>query len=132
MTRTLSVEAMKMTTAVTELEFCFASAAALSLNLAPCLVVDACQSKRRDDREYHGFYWRSRGSRDRIQRVGESIKDGLSVEQVDLDSGKVVALFPSLRKACEATGVSRCSVRRVLSRNGQRIFLEMERFRRLA
>jgi hypothetical protein len=101
----------------------YSSASAASLEsaggLVPSLIIDACQSKRRDDREYKGYYWRFQGSKDRILREGESIKEGIPVEQIDPKTLEIVNVFPSSRKAYEVTNVSRGNIRRVLERRGK-------------
>lgn len=115
------VEALDRTTAQVRHTFSSASAAALHLSgkPSPYSIITACQSKRRDDREFLGYYWRFQGSKDRILRVGEAIRDGVAVEQVNLETGEVIEVFPSGRKAHEKTGVSRVVIRRVLERRGK-------------
>lgn len=81
-------------------------------------IVFACKSKTRDEREHRGFFWRFHGSKERILRLGESIKDGIAVEQICLTTGKLLTTFPSSRKASEKTGVNRPVIRRVLERRG--------------
>ena len=116
-----AVEALERTTANVAMSFSSASAASLheSTHFVPSLIVTACESKRRDDREYQGYYWRFQGSKDRILRVGESIREGVAVEQVDLTTGNIIEVFVSSRKAAEKTGVSRCALKRVLERRGK-------------
>lgn len=115
-----AVEALKRSTAEVAMSFSSASSASLEKpGLVPSRIIQACQSKRRDDREHLGLYWRFQGSKDRILRVGESIKVGIPIEQVDLQTGEIIEVFPSSRKAYEKTGVSRGTIRRVLERKGK-------------
>ena len=114
-----AVEALEMTTAEVRYAFSSASAASREMKGLPLHIIEACQSKRRDDREYRGFYWRFKGCKDRILRAGEGVKEGLPVEQVSLETGQIIATFPSARKAAEKTGVDRCALRRVLKRKGK-------------
>jgi hypothetical protein len=101
--------------------FSSASVASRALKGSPQAfrIVNACQSKRRDDREAGGFFWRFQGSKDRILVVGENINDGVPIEQINLETKRVMKLFSSSRLAAEQTGVSRCSIRRVLDRKGK-------------
>jgi hypothetical protein len=46
-------------------------------------------------------------------------KDGIAVEQVDLETNEVIAVFHSARQASARTGISPCSIRRVLDRKGE-------------
>lgn len=120
-----AVEALHRTTAEVARTYTSAADAALELSkgrdrkLQPALILDACQAKRRDDREVLEYYWRFEGAKDRILRFGEGIKEGIAIEQVDLESGAIIKVFPSSRKATEKTGVSRCSIKRVLERRGK-------------
>jgi len=118
-----AVEALKRTTAEVAHTFSSASAASLQSSMGglvlPSCIVKACQSKQRDSRQYHGFYWRFQGCKDRILRVGESNKDGIAIEQVDPETGKIIETFSSTRKAFEMTNVSRCVIKRVLERRGK-------------
>lgn len=118
-----AVEALEMTTAEVVRTFSSASQASLedtiSANLVPSRIIEACRSKRRDERECGGYYWRFKGSKDRILRVDEGVKEGIPIEQVDLNTGEIIEVFSSARKAHEKTGVSRCSIRRVLDRKGK-------------
>jgi hypothetical protein len=82
-------------------------------------IIEACQSKRRDDREHRGYYWRFKGSKDRILRVGEAVNDGIPIEQADLETGEIINTFSSGRKAFEATGVGRIVIKLVLERRGK-------------
>ena len=116
------LEALERTTL--DVVYTFSSSSAASMgkelsNVVPNRVIEACQSKRREDREYRGYYWRFQGSRDRILRLGESIKDGIPIEQINLKTGEVIQTFSSQRKAYEKTGVARCSIRRVLEQKGK-------------
>jgi hypothetical protein len=124
------VEALDRTTAQVVKTYPSASAASIDFltfgrscsgMLLPFRIMHACQSKRRDDREYKGFYWRFQGCKDRILRVGEAIKDGIPVEQVDIVIGEVIETFPSGRKAAEKTGVCRGVIRRILERRGKAV-----------
>lgn len=112
------VEALEMTTTDVKHQFSSAAAASFHFKVSPSQIIDACQTKQRDGRECSGFYWRFHGCKDRILRLGEAIKDGMSIEQISMETGEVLATFSSIRKACEETGVSRCSVQRVLRRKG--------------
>eukprot|EP00978_Attheya_sp_CCMP212_P009562 scaffold22653_cov53-Attheya_sp.AAC.4 len=116
-----AVEALKRTTVEVAHIFSSASAASLEsrLELAPSCIVEACQSKQRDSREYHGFYWRFQDCKDRILRVGESVNNGIPIEQVDAQTGKIIETFSSSRKAYEKTNVSRCIIKRFLERRGK-------------
>lgn len=82
-------------------------------------ILDACQTKLKNGREYAGSFWRFFGAKDRILRADECVTDGIPIEQVDLETNEVVETFPSSRQADERTGVSRCSIRRVLDRRGK-------------
>lgn len=118
-----AVEALERTTAEVAKSFSSASAAALELpgngRTVPWRIIEACQSKRRDDREYKGYYWRFLGCKDRILRVGEAVNQGIAIEQLDPETLEVIATFPSARKAKEKTGVDRGTIRRVLDRRGK-------------
>lgn len=114
------VEALDRKT--TEVLLSYSSASAASLDQArfkPFRIVECCLSKRRDDREYLGYYWRFKGSKDRILRAGEAINEGIPIEQLDLTTNEVIKVFRSSRQAYEETGVSRCSIKRVLERRGK-------------
>lgn len=115
-----AVQALDRATAEVVMTFSSASAASLeSCGRVPNILVTACQSKGRDDRECNGFYWRFQGSKARILRAGEAVNAGIPIEQVDLGTGEVVETFASSRKAFEKTKVSRCSIKRVLERRGK-------------
>lgn len=112
-----AVEALRTTTAEVIRSYSSASAASLeSKDFTPSLIIEACKSKRRDDRQYKGYYWRFEGCKGRILRVGEATKDGIPIEQLDPKTLKVVQVFPSSRKASEKTKVTRCAIKRVLER----------------
>ncbi|CAB9504040.1 expressed unknown protein [Seminavis robusta] len=113
------VEALDRTTAEVVHSYSSAAVASRAVSVPPASIITACQSKRRDDREVHGYYWRFQGCTDRILRVGEGVKDGVAIEQVDLNTGKVIEVFASGRKAHEKTGVGRVVIRRVLERRGK-------------
>jgi hypothetical protein len=72
----MAVEALERSTANVAKTYSSASATSLESagGLVPSLIIKACQSKRREDREYKGYYWRFQGSKDRILRVGEASK----------------------------------------------------------
>jgi hypothetical protein len=116
-----SVERIGMTSA--EVREVYPSASAASREVPGAFlatrILDACQTKRKGGREYAGFFWRFWGAKDRILRVDEIATDGIPIEQVDVETNKVVETFPSTRKASKKTGVSRCSIRRVLDRKGK-------------
>lgn len=115
-----AVQALSRTTAEVKFEFSSASSASIeNSRFKAARIIEACQSKRRDDREHMGYYWRFKGSKDRILRVGEGVKEGVPIEQVDLETGKIIATFASGRKAHEATGISRVVIKRVLERRGK-------------
>ncbi|CAJ1960340.1 unnamed protein product [Cylindrotheca closterium] len=115
-----AIEALSRKTAEVELEFSSASAASIKVpGFKAARIIEACQSKRRDDREHRGYYWRFKGSKDRILRVGEGVKEGVPIEQVDLETGEIIKTFSSGRKAHEATGISRVVIKRVLERRGK-------------
>ncbi|CAJ1960408.1 unnamed protein product [Cylindrotheca closterium] len=115
-----AIEALSRTTAEVELEFSSASAASIKVpGFKAARIIEACQSKRRDDREHRGYFWRFKGSKDRILRVGEGVKEGVPIEQVDLETGEIIKTFSSGRKAHQATGISRVVIKRVLERRGK-------------
>lgn len=113
------VEALDRATAEVRQSFSSASEASLKSNFIPALIITACQSKRRDDREHRDYYWRFKGIKDRILRLGEGIKTGIPIEQIDLKTGEIIQVFSSSRKALEKTGVSRCTIKRVLEKRGK-------------
>lgn len=84
-------------------------------------ILGACESKRKDGREYGGSLWRFHESKQRVRRADKATSDGvaIAIEQVDPKTNKVIKTFPSSRKAHEVTGVARCSIRRVLDRKGK-------------
>mmetsp|Transcript_17504 Transcript_17504/g.43015 ORF Transcript_17504/g.43015 Transcript_17504/m.43015 type:complete len:768 (-) Transcript_17504:777-3080(-) len=115
-----AVEALSKATAEVQMEFPSASFASMKKpGLSAYRIIQACKCKQRDGREHMGYYWRFKGSKDRILRVGEGIKEGIPVEQLDLETGELIQTFVSGREAHEATGVARCSIRRVLERSGK-------------
>jgi hypothetical protein len=116
-----SVERIDMTSGEVREVYPSASAASREVpgSFLATRILDACQTKRKDGREYAGFFWRFFGSKDRILRVDEIATDGIAIEQVDLETNEVVETFPSSRQAYEKTGVSRCAIRRVLDRRGK-------------
>jgi hypothetical protein len=116
-----SVERIDMTSGEVHKIYPSASAASREVPGASIAakIVDACVTKRKDGREYAGFFWRFFGTKARILRVDESAKDGTPVEQVDFETNEVLGTFPSSRQASEKTGVSRNSIRRVLDRRGK-------------
>ena len=115
-----AVEALDRKTGDVVKSFSTASASSLKYSrLVPSRIIEACQSKRRDDREHRGYYWRFQGSKDRILRVGEGVKDGIPIEQVSLETGEIIQIFASTRKADEKTGIGRGVIRRVLNKRGK-------------
>jgi len=112
------VESIDRCTGEVQTIFSSASAASMMDGRSAKNIILACHSKRRDERAHRGFCWRFHGSKDRILRVGEGVKDGIAVEQICLETGKVLAAFPSSRKATEKTGISRSTIRRVLDQRG--------------
>mmetsp|Transcript_22545 Transcript_22545/g.62654 ORF Transcript_22545/g.62654 Transcript_22545/m.62654 type:complete len:838 (+) Transcript_22545:42-2555(+) len=114
-----AVEALDRSTTNVKHLFSSSSAAWLKAGFVPALIIEACKSKRRDDREHKNFYWRFKGSKDRILKAGEAIKDGVPIEQVSLETGAVLQEFSSTRKASEETGVTRIVIKRVLRRAGK-------------
>jgi hypothetical protein len=116
-----SVERIDMTSGEVHKIYPSASAASREVPGASIAakIVDACETKRKDGREYAGFFWRFFGTKARILRVDESAKDGTPVEQVNVETNEVLGTFPSSRQASEKTGVSRNSIRRVLDRRGK-------------
>jgi hypothetical protein len=117
----MTVEALDRTTAKVVKYFSLASIASfeISSGFLPYLIIQACESKRQQDRECKGFYWRFEGSRNRILRIGEGMNEGIPIEQVDLKTEEIIETFSSSRKAYEKTGVSRCAIKQVLERRGQ-------------
>lgn len=113
------IEALFTKSAEVAFIFNTASAASLKMNINPCRIIEACQSLRRDDRYYKGYYWRFRGCKHRILRAGEGIKEGIPVEQICLQTGTIIQVFASGRKASDTTGISRCVIRRVLEKRGK-------------
>ena len=115
-----AVEALDQTSGDVVKSFSSASAASLeSSRFVPSQIIEACQSKRRDDREHRGYYWRFQGCKDRILRAGEGVKDGIPIEQVSLETGEIIENFASTRKANEKTGINRGVIRRVLNKRGK-------------
>jgi len=113
------VEALDMNTIEIVKSYSSASVATLdNSEFVPYRIIEACQVKKRDDRGYCGYYWRFKDGKDRILRSGEGINKGVPIEQVDLETGNVIQVFSSSRKAYEETGISRSTIRRVLERRG--------------
>ena len=114
------VEALDRNTADVARSFSSASAASLEIHgLKPFRIIKACQSKQRVNKEYHGFYWRLKGSKERILRACERSTEGVAIEQVDLETGDTIQVFSSMRKADENTAANRSAIRRVLAREGK-------------
>ena len=124
-----AVECINMETGEVLATYCSASAASVAvakeatrrgqaLSKSAGEIINACRSKCKDGRKYAGFYWKFFGSKERILKIGEGVKDGIPIEQIDPATMTIIKAFTSSRKASEKTGIARCSIRRVLSKAG--------------